>query len=176
VPIANIELRINEHIRVSQVRLINESGENVGVIEVKEALAMATEAGLDLVEVAPDAEPPVCRILDYGKHKYHLKKKQHQSHVRQRKTQLKALRMSPVIEEHDIQVKLRSAREFLARGDRVTFNMMFRGRQASHSEIGRQVFQRVATDLQDVAKVEVAAKMEGRRLWMVVAPKQSAGG
>lgn len=133
---------------------------------------MATEADLDLVEVAPDADPPVCRIMDYGKHKYQLKKKQHQGHTKQHHSQLKALRLSPVIEEHDIQVKLRRAREFLERGDRVTFNVMFRGRQMLHTEVGREILGRIAKDLEDMAKVEQSPRMEGRRLWMVVAPKQ----
>ena len=164
-------MKMNDQITTEEVRLINESGENIGIIATKEALAMAVEAGFDLVEVAPDAKPPVCRILDYGKHKYRLKKRQHQSRVKQHHAQLKALRLGPMIEEHDIQVKLRRAREFLGRGDRVTFNMMFRGRQMLHKEVGREVLSRIAKDLDDIAKVEVLPKMEGRRLWMVVAPR-----
>lgn len=162
---------MNDRIRVDEVRLINEEGENVGVIGIKEALAMAADAGFDLVEVAPAAKPPVCRIMDYGKHKYRLKKRLHQSHVKQRHAQLKALRLSPVIEEHDVQVKLRRAREFLARGDRVTFNMMFRGRQMLHKEFGRELMDHIATELAEIAKVEVPPTTEGRRIWMVVAPK-----
>jgi len=169
--IAKESLRLNDKIRAEEVRLINETGENIGVIGLKEALAMALEAHLDLVEVAPEAKPPVCRIMDYGKHKYRLKKKHHQSRVKQHHAQLKSLRLSPVIEEHDIQVKLRRAREFLERGDRVTFNMMFRGRQMLHREVGREVLDHIATELEDIAKVELPPKMEGRRLWMVVAPK-----
>ena len=164
-------MRINDRIRAEKVRLISDSGENVGVIDVKEALTMATDAELDLVEVAPAADPPVCRIMDYGKHKYRLKKRQHQGRVKQHQAQLKALRLSPVIEEHDIQVKLRRAREFLGRGDRVTFNMMFRGRQMLHREVGRQVLDHIAAELEEIAKVEVSPTMEGRRLWMVVAPR-----
>ena len=164
-------MRINERIRAEQVRLINEKGENVGVVAIKDAMVLATEAELDLVEVAPEAAPPVCRIMDYGKHKYRLKKKQHQSHVKQRHTQLKALRLSPMIEEHDIQVKLRRAREFIARGDRVLFNMMFRGRQLMRTDAGYELLKRVAVELADVTKVEVTPRMEGRRLWTVVAPK-----
>jgi len=169
--IASDSPRINDKIRTEQVRLINETGENIGVIGLKEALVMAAEAELDLVEVAPEAKPPVCRIMDFGKHKYRLKKKQHQSHVKQHHSQLKQLRLSPVIEEHDIQVKLRRAREFLERGDRVTFNMMFKGRQMLHRDGGRQILERIAADLEEVAKVELPPRMEGRRLWMVIAPK-----
>ena len=164
-------MKLNDRIQAEEVRLINEQGENVGVIAFKEALAMAMDGGFDLVEVAPAAKPPVCRIMDFGKHKYRLKKRQHQSRVKQHHAQLKALRLSPVIEEHDIQVKLRRAREFLARGDRVTFNMMFRGRQMLHKEVGREVLDHIAKELDEVAKVEVHPRMEGRRLWMVVAPR-----
>ena len=162
---------MNERIHSEQVRLINEKGENVGVVAIADALVMATEADLDLVEVAPEAAPPVCRIMDYGKHKYRLKKKQHQSHVKQHHTQLKALRLSPMIEEHDIQVKLRRAREFIARGDRVMFNMIFRGRQLMRTDAGYQLMNRLVAELVDVAKPEVSPRMEGRRLWTVVAPK-----
>jgi translation initiation factor IF-3 len=162
---------VNERIHSEQVRLINEKGENVGVVAVTDALVMATEANLDLVEVAPEAVPPVCRIMDYGKHKYRLKKKLHQSHVKQHHTQLKALRLSPMIEEHDIQVKLRRAREFIARGDRVMFNMIFRGRQLMRTDAGYQLMNRLVAELVDVAKPEVSPRMEGRRLWTVVAPK-----
>jgi len=164
-------VKINDQIRAEQVRLINENGDNIGVISLAEALTMASEADFDLVEVAPDAKPPVCRIMDFGKHKYRVKKRQHQSRVKQHHTQLKALRLSPVIEEHDVQVKLRRAREFLGRGDRVTFNMMFRGRQMLHREGGRVVMNHIAKELEDIAKVELPPKMEGRRLWMVIAPR-----
>ena len=162
---------MNERIDAEQVRLVNEKGENVGVVAVKDALLMATEADLDLVEVAPEAEPPVCRIMDFGKHKYRLKKKQHQSHVHQHHAQLKALRLSPMIEEHDIQVKLRRAKDFIARGDRVMFNMMFRGRQLMRTDAGYQLLNRLVLEMAEVAKAEVSPRMEGRRLWTVVAPK-----
>ncbi len=151
--------------------MINENTQNLGVIATTEALRLANEANLDLVEVAPEADPPVCRIMDYGKHKYRLKKKQHQSHVRTHHVQLKQIRLSPVIEEHDVQVKLKRAKDFLARGDRVTFNMMFRGRQMLHTEVGREILERIAKELELVAKLEAPPRQEGRRLWMTVAPK-----
>ena len=132
---------------------------------------LARDAGMVLVEDSRMVRPPVWRIFDYGKHKYRMKKRQHQGRVKQHQAQLKALRLSPVIEEHDIQVKLRRAREFLGRGDRVTFNMMFRGRQMLHREVGRQVLDHIAAELEEIAKVEVSPTMEGRRLWMVVAPR-----
>ena len=156
---------------MATVRLINENTQNIGVVATAEAMRLANEANLDLVEVAPDADPPVCRIMDYGKHKYRLKKKQHLSHVRTHHVQLKELRLSPVIEEHDVQVKLKRAREFFSRGDRVTFNMMFRGRQMLHKEVGHEVMVRIAKDLEDVAKPEASPKQEGKRLWMTLAPK-----
>ena len=162
---------MNEDIQAEQIRLINENGENVGVVSRQAALASAREAGMDLVEVAGDAKPPVCRIMDYGKHKYRVKKRQHQSRVKQHLTQLKAIRLSPRIEEHDIQTKLRRAREFLDRKDRVTFNMLFRGRQVLHTDIGREVMKRIAKDMEDIAKVESPLRQEGRRLWMTLAPR-----
>ena len=131
----------------------------------------ALEAGLDLVEVAPEAEPPVARIMDYGKHKYYQKKKYHQGRTHQHVSQLKALRLSPVTEEHDLQVKLKKARQFLERRDRVVFNLLFRGRQMMHREMGMELMKRISEELADVAKVESRPKMEGRRLWMVIAPK-----
>jgi translation initiation factor IF-3 len=156
---------------VPQVRLISETGEQVGVITRDEAMTMAREVGMDLVEVAPEAEPPVCRIMDYGKHKYRKKKKTHQSHVKQHVSQLKALRLGPTTEEHDLQVKLRKAREFLARRDRVVFNIMFRGRQMLHREQGDALMTRIQQELEPIVKIESPPRMEGRRLWMVVSPK-----
>jgi len=164
-------LRLNDRIQAEQVRLIIENGENIGVVDLTDALTMAAEANLDLVEVAPDASPPVCRVMDYGKQKYRHKKRQHQGRSKQHQAQLKSLRLGPAIEEHDIQVKLRRARTFLERGDRVTFNMMFRGRQMLHREKGHEVLNRIAEELEDIAKVELPPKSEGRRIWMVLAPK-----
>ena len=171
IPGPTDELHVNEEIRSAQVRLIDAAGEQVGVVDTSEAMTMAREAGMDLVEVAPEAEPPVCRIIDYGKHKYRKKKKTHQSHVKQHVSQLKALRLSPTTEEHDLQVKLRKAREFLDRRDRVVFNVMFRGRQMLHRERGDALMVRIQQDLEPIAKIESPPRMEGRRLWMVVSPK-----
>jgi translation initiation factor IF-3 len=137
----------------------------------QEAIQAAMDAGMDLVEVAPEADPPVVRIMDFGKHKYRLKKKSHQSHVHQHVTQMKALRLSPVTEEHDLQVKLKQARQFLARRDRVVFNLMFRGRQMLHRDKAFEVMKRIKEELADVARAEDEPKMEGRRLWMVFGPK-----
>ncbi len=156
------------------MRLVNEASQNVGVVVIAEAMRLANEANLDLVEVAPDADPPVCRIMDYGKHKYRLKKKQHQSHVKTHHVQLKQIRLSPVIEDHDIGVKVKQAKDFFSRGDRVTFNMMFRGRQMLHTDVGHQVMHRIEKELADVANSEGSPRMEGRRMWMTMAPKPAS--
>ena len=133
---------------------------------------MAKAAELDLVEVAPDGDPPVARLMDFGKHKYHRKRRGHQGRrAHQHVSQLKALRLSPVTEEHDLQVKLKKARQFLERRDRVVFNLLFRGRQMLHREMGQALMQRIRKELEGVAKVESEPKMEGRRLWMVFGPK-----
>ena len=153
------------------MRVISETGEQLGIMPREEALQAALDAGMDLVEVAPDADPPVVRIMDFGKQKYRQKKKSHQSHVRQHVSQMKALRLSPVTEEHDVQVKLKKARQFLARRDRVVFNLMFRGRQMLHRELGMELMKRIREELSDVAKAEDEPRMEGRRLWMVFGPK-----
>ncbi len=137
----------------------------------EEALQAAVDSGMDLVEVAPDADPPVVRIMDFGKHKYRQKKKSHQSHVKQHVTQMKALRLSPVTEEHDLQVKLKQARQFLERRDRVVFNMLFRGRQMLHRDLGMELMNRICRELADAGKAEGMPKMEGRRLWVVFSPK-----
>ena len=143
----------------------------MGILSREEALQVAAEAKLDLVEVAPEADPPVARVMDFGKHKYYRKKRQHQGRTRQHVQQLKALRLGPMTEEHDLQVKLKKARQFLERRDRVVFNLLFKGRQMLHRDLGIALMQRIRQELEDVAKIESEPKMEGRRLWMVVGPK-----
>jgi translation initiation factor IF-3 len=137
-----------------------------------EALRRAKEAGLDLVEVAPDAKPPVCKIMDYGKFKYEQKKKAHQAKTRQKVTQLKELRIRPKTEEHDLLIKVKKAKEFLAVGDRVQVNMLFKGREMAHIEVGKTLLERFATEVADVAKVERPAILDGRRMTLVLVPKQ----
>jgi translation initiation factor IF-3 len=160
---------VNEKIRVPSVRLINENGDQVGIVSTEKALEMAREVDMDLVEVAPDATPPVCRIMDYGKFKYRQKKRSHQkSHSRQ---QMKMLRVRPKTEEHDIQVKLRKAREFIEKGHRVQIVVQFRGREMQYREYGTRQLTRFMTELEDIAKVEAEPKMEGRRIEMTFAPK-----
>ncbi|NNG17247.1 MAG: translation initiation factor IF-3 [Gemmatimonadales bacterium] len=163
--------RVNRQIRISPVRVITASGEQLGVLPIEEALAAAEERGLDLVEVAPTARPPVVKIMDYGKFKFEeakaakaAKKKQHVIH-------LKEVKFRPGIDDHDFDFKTRHAREFLVEGNKVKVTMMFRGRQLAHVEIGRAVLDRVAEVLEDVGKIEAYPKLEGRNMTMVIGPK-----
>src|SRR3989338_10312996 len=162
------ELRINERIRSSTVRLIDENGVQVGVISKEEAIAKAKGVESDLVEVAPDASPPVCRIMNYGKFKYKQKKKSHQ---KQHVVQLKELRLRPKTGEHDIQTKIRQARKFLENKDRVLISMMFKGRERIHAELSDSILKQIAAALEDIAKVEKDRISDDRRLGMILAPK-----
>lgn len=163
--------RLNDQIRISPVRVIDQDGEQLGVIPTAEALKLAMEANLDLVEVASDAKPPVCRIMDYGKLKYERKKKTNKN-TKQHQVQLKEIRMRPKIGKHDIEFKLKSARKFLEQKDKVKFNIMFRGRENAHHELGRTILGGIQEDLSDLAKVEQAPTMaSGRNMIMVLAPR-----
>ena len=161
-------MRINERIRSSTVRLIDENGVQVGVITKEEAIAKAKSVESDLVEVAPDASPPVCRIMNYGKFKYKQKKKMHQ---KQHVVQLKELRLRPKTGEHDIQTKIRQARKFLENKDRVLINMMFKGRERAHAELGDEILKQIAAALEDIAKVEKDKISDERRMGMILSPK-----
>jgi translation initiation factor IF-3 len=161
-------LRVNEQIRLSPIRLIDQSNTQVGIISTEEALTMAYDAGLDLVEVAPMERPPVCRIMDYGKWKYAQKKKQKQRGGHE--IQVKEVRIRPKTDDHDRLIKMNRALKFLKKGDKVQFTMMFRGRERFHQEIGYRAFQEIKEELADVAKVEREPKMEGRRMTMVMGP------
>jgi len=165
------ETRVNERIRVPQVRVIGDDGSQVGVVPVREALAMAQAKGLDLVEVSPTARPPVCRIMDYGKYKYEQSRKARKAKKKQHVTQLKEIKMRPKIEEHDYSFKMDHDREFLGARDKVKFTIMFRGREMAHQDIGRRLVERIITDLTEIATVETPARSEGRTLTMVVMPK-----
>jgi translation initiation factor IF-3 len=164
-------VRVNRQIRISPVRVISDSGEQLGVLPVDEALALAEDRGLDLVEVAPMARPPVVKIMDYGKYKFEeakaaraAKKKQHVIHI-------KEVKYRPGIDDHDFDFKTRHAREFLEEGNKVKVTMMFRGRQMARPDMGKAVLDRVAEALADVGKIEFEAKLEGRNMTMVIAPK-----
>lgn len=167
MPIAKA-LRLNEEIRISPVRLIDQDNEQRGVVPVDEAQAMARELGLDLVEVAPLERPPVCRIMDYGKHKYQQKKKLKARQVHQ--LTLKELRMRPKTDDNDRDIKIKRAKQFLAQGHKVQFTMLFRGRERFHQDMGRQIFDSIVATLGDEVKVERSPRAEGNRLIMVLSP------
>ncbi len=167
---ATHQYRVNDLIRIRQVRLIDHEGEQVGVVDTEEAKRIAREHGLDLVEVSPDARPPVCKVMDYGKFKYDLKKKEHDSRRRQHKVQLKEIRLRPKIGKHDVDYKLRKATQFLESGHKVQLNMLFRGREMAHQSVGREVLLQFASKLEELSKVERSPKMEGRRLTMLLSP------
>ena len=164
-------VRVNSQIRISPVRLIDHDGKQVGVVSLDEARQLAEERELDLVEVAPNARPPVCRIMDYGKFKYKESKKAKEAKKKQHVIQLKELKLRSKIEEHDFQFKLRHARKFLEKNNRVKITMVFRGREVVHKELGEVVLTRLFEDVKDVAQMEGALKMEGRNLIMILAPK-----
>ncbi len=157
-------------IRAPQIRLIGAGGEQVGVTTVREAMAMADEAGLDLVEISPNAEPPVCKIMDFGKYKYEMQKKANEARKKQKVIEIKEIKVRPTIEEHDYQVKLRAARGFLEEGNKVKMTLRFRGREMSHQDLGMKVLTRMQNDLSDIGKVEQSPKMEGRQVMMVMGP------
>lgn len=168
----NVRLRVNEQIRISPVRVIDQDKNMLGIIPTEEALRLAREAGLDLVEMSPQERPPVCRIMDYGKHKYQLSKKQKQKHHEQK---IKEVRMRPKTDEHDKEIKVKHAREFLEHGDRVQFTMLFRGRERFHQEISLQSFRDIAKELEDIAKIDAPPRFMGRRMTMVLAPQKLPG-
>jgi translation initiation factor IF-3 len=163
--------RVNEQIGVPEVRLIDENGDNIGVVSRDDALTRAAEAGLDLVEISPGATPPVCKILDYGRFKYEDQKKKSEARKRQKTIDVKEIKMRPNIDQHDYEVKMRSIQRFLADGDKVKVTLRFRGREMAHQELGLKVLDRVRQELDEVAKVEQFPKLEGRQMIMVVAPR-----
>jgi translation initiation factor IF-3 len=163
--------RANEQINAPQIRLIDYTGDNLGVVPIGDALARAQETGLDLVEISPNADPPVCKILDYGKLKYEEQKKRNVARKKQKIIEVKEIKMRPNIDVHDYDFKMRAIHRFLDEGDKVKVTMRFRGREMAHQEIGMQVLERVRDDLQELAKVEQSPKMEGRQMTMVMAPK-----
>ena len=163
--------RINEHIRVREVRLIDETGQNVGVVATIDARQKAQDAGLDLVEVSPDAAPPVCKILDYGKFKFQEQKKAAEARKNQKIVELKEIKMRPGIDDHDYDVKMRSIQRFFEEGDKVKITLRFRGREMAHTELGMDVLKRVKADTETIAKVEYDARFEGRQMIMILAPK-----
>jgi len=163
--------RFNEFISVPKVRVIDENGENLGVMLTAEAIEQAASVGLDLVEVSPNADPPVCKFLDVGKYKYEAQKKANAARKSQRTQEIKEIKMRPNIDDHDYDVKMRSIQKFLAEGDKVKVTLRFRGRELAHGELGMQLLQRVQDDTAEAAKVEAHPRMEGRQMLMVLSPK-----
>ena len=163
---------INENITAREVRLIGADGEQVGIVSIQEAMAAAEEVKLDLVEISPDAAPPVCRIMDYGKHIFEKKKQQAAARKNQKQIQIKEIKFRPGTEEGDYQVKLRNLIRFLSEGDKAKVSLRFRGREMAHQELGMELLKRVENDLLEYGTVEQHPKMEGRQLMMVIAPKK----
>lgn len=163
---------INENITAREVRLIGAEGEQIGIVSIQEALAAAEEARLDLVEISPDAEPPVCRVMDYGKHIFEKKKQQAAARKNQKQIQIKEIKFRPGTEEGDYKVKLRNLIKFLSDGDKAKVSLRFRGREMAHQELGMELLKRVEADLIEYGTVEQHPKMEGRQQMMVLAPKK----
>jgi translation initiation factor IF-3 len=162
---------VNEEIRVPQVRLIDSEGEMIGVLPIREALARAAEAGLDLLEISPNAVPPVCKLTDFGKFKYEQQKKRNEAKKKQKVIEIKEIKMRPNIDDHDYGVKMRAMIAFLEEGDKVKVTLRFRGREMAHMDLGAKVLERVRTELDEKAKVEQMPRVEGRQMVMVLTPK-----
>tara|TARA_R110002096_G_scaffold257381_1_gene450722 strand:+ start:45058 stop:45579 length:522 start_codon:yes stop_codon:yes gene_type:complete len=163
--------RVNNDIEEVEVRLIDETGENHGAVATDKAIGMAKAAGLDLVEISPNATPPVCKILDYGKYKYEAQKKASLARKKQKTVEVKEIKLRPGIEKHDYDVKMRSIEKFLGAGDKVKVTLRYRGREMAHQEIGMDVLNRVREQFAEVTKIEQMPKMEGRQMIMILAPK-----
>ena len=163
--------RINHQIRIREVRVIDEDNKQLGILLTADALALAIQKQLDLVEIAPNQRPPVCRIMDFGKYKYEEKKKEQASRRKQHQVQVKELRVRPVTGEHDLMVKIKHARQFFADGDKVLVVCVFKGRQITHKEVGEQVINEVVKELSDVAKVESGIRVEGKKMVLLLTKK-----
>lgn len=166
-------MRINEEIRAREVRVIGSDGEQLGIMSGREAQQLAYEKHLDLVEIAPTAKPPVCRIMDYGKYRYEQQKREKESRKKQKTFDIKEVKLRPGIEEHDFNVKFKNAVRFLEDGDKVKVTIMFRGRELSHPELGEVLLNKMAAQLKEMAVVERLPKLEGKNMIMIVAPKPS---
>jgi len=169
--IAKPTVRINDGIRALQVRVIDEKGTQLGIMPVRTALDAADARGLDLVEVAPQSDPPVCKIMDFGKFKYEQAKKAHESKKHQKVILLKEVKMRPGTDDHDYNFKLKNARKFLGQGNKVKFTVVFRGRELAHTDLGLALLERIRGDIEEDGNVEQSSKREGRSMTMVVAPK-----
>jgi translation initiation factor IF-3 len=163
--------RINEEIRSKEVQLIDNTGDNKGVVETQAAMAMAAAAGLDLVEIAPNSVPPVCKILDYGKYKFQAQKKAAEARKKQKVVEIKEIKLRPMIDDHDYDVKMRSMKRFFEEGDKVKITLRFRGREMAHQELGYRLLDRVKVDTATMAKIESEPRFEGRQMVMLLAPR-----
>ncbi len=170
-PVTRDGPRINEEIRVREVQLIDKDGANKGVVDIETALNLAVEAGLDLVEIAPNSSPPVAKILDFGKYKYQAQKKAAEARKKQKVVEIKEIKIRPMIDDHDYDVKMRSMRRFFEEGDKVKVTLRFRGREMAHQELGIKLLDRVKEDISKMAKVESDARFEGRQMVMILAPR-----
>lgn len=162
--------RINREIKAKEVRLINYNGENLGVVSIQEALKIASEVGLDLIEISPQVNPPVCKVLDYGKYKYEMQKKKNEAKKNQKVVSIKELKLRPMIETHDYEVKLKQAKKFLSQGDKVKFTMRYKGREMSANDMGKDILNKLIEDLEGLCKVDAAPKAEGKQVFMIVSP------
>jgi translation initiation factor IF-3 len=163
--------RVNEDIRVPQVRLIDQDGEMLGVMSARDALMRAFEAGLDLLEISPNAVPPVCKILDYGKYKYEQQKKANEARKKQKTVEIKEVKVRPNIDDHDYDVKMRAMKSFIEEGDKVKVTLRFRGREMAHQDLGIKVLERIRQELGETIKIEQMPRLENRQMIMVLAPK-----
>ncbi|MEZ5839691.1 MAG: translation initiation factor IF-3 [Hyphomicrobiales bacterium] len=163
--------RVNRDIREARVQLIDAEGVNLGIVPIDEALNLAVEQGLDLVEISPNSAPPVCKILDFGKYKYQSQKKAAEARKKQKTVEIKEIKVRPNIDTHDYEVKMRSIKRFFEEGDKVKVTLRFRGREMAHQELGMQLLHKVRDDTADFAKVEAEPKLEGRQMIMVLAPR-----
>jgi len=166
------ELRVNEKITAASVRLISATGRQLGILPLDEAMKMARAEGLDLVEVAPEAVPPVCRVLDYGKYKYHMHKKEREARKKHHEIVVKEIKLRPAIDPHDFTTKVKHVARFVREGDRVKVTIMFRGRENTHQEIGRRLLEKMTAQVSGEAVVEHPPKVEGQNMFMVLAPKK----
>ena len=170
-PVTKDGPRINEEIRNREVQLIDQAGTNHGAVPIQTALEKAAEAGLDLVEISPNANPPVCKLLDYGKYKFQAQKKAAEARKKQKVVEVKEIKFRPMIDDHDYDVKLRSMKRFFEEGDKVKVTLRFRGREMAHQELGTKLLDRVKGDIAPLAKVEMDARFEGRQMIMILAPR-----
>lgn len=166
-------MRVNRQIRAREVRIIGPDGAQLGIMSTREALRLAEEQSLDLVEVAPNAKPPVCRIMDFGRYRYEQQKRERENRKRQKTVTIKEVRMSPKIEDHDFEVKSRNAQRFLQAGDKVKISVRFRGREIVHSDLVRKMLDQLAEQLSEHGQVELRPRLEGRHMIMILAPKSS---